>query len=310
MAAIASFWTINVSPTAVLATYGVLQGIGAGILAGCPYAAINKHKFDNQGLVFGILCGGHGGAGVLMNLIITGFVNPNNLMPDDAHTDSRYFSQAEILDRLPCTFLLLAGVYLALLPLGIYGMRTPPLKTENDATSLLQADQGCPASIPEKEASTDEEEARRNLKAASQQEDLSPCQLFSRKTFYLVSLIALCTALTGFSVTSLYKTMGLTQIPDDAYMVALGSMGSLCCAISRPLWGLMMDKTSLKTGIVCILTAFWHVVLRNGRALYFVWTVLIFSSAAFGTLFVKVATKTYFGSSHFIANLGVARIFE
>jgi len=48
-----------------------------------------QHKFQSQGLVYGMVNSGFGGGAVLYNVVMSAFINPNNTAPDTARKEAR-----------------------------------------------------------------------------------------------------------------------------------------------------------------------------------------------------------------------------
>ena len=96
-----SFW-------AVVASYGVLMGFGMGLTYTAPLYAVAQWLPGHMGIAMGIVLAGMGAAPLLFNPLQTAFVNPLNLLPDgqpDPVLSFAYFTQPELLDRVPFVFL-------------------------------------------------------------------------------------------------------------------------------------------------------------------------------------------------------------
>ncbi|XP_076438171.1 uncharacterized protein LOC143277266 [Babylonia areolata] len=120
--------------------------------------------------------------------------------------------------------------------------------------------------------------------------------------------------LAGFAnnpVVGYYKELGLTEIHNDILLASMGTVGSLMSAVCRPLWGVLADLTSIKTmaivnfSLSSIFLAFWRGALLEGEALYYLFTVLLFSWVSGLPVMLVLTCQRYFGSAHQVANLSV-----
>lgn len=105
-----SFW-------AVVATYGVMMGFGMGLTYTAPLYAVAQWLPGHMGVAMGVVLAGMGAAPLLFNPLQTAYVNPLNLLPDcqpNPALSFAYFTQSELLDRVPIVFLLEGLLCLAL----------------------------------------------------------------------------------------------------------------------------------------------------------------------------------------------------
>ncbi|XP_037090892.1 uncharacterized MFS-type transporter YhjX-like [Pollicipes pollicipes] len=98
--------TVDTSLAWVTMTYGVANGLGVGLVYGVPLLVGYKWFPNSKGLVSGVVVGGYGLGGILFTTIQTGFLNPDNVSPEE----DGFFHDAALLDRVPKVFLLQAGV--------------------------------------------------------------------------------------------------------------------------------------------------------------------------------------------------------
>ncbi|XP_076437966.1 apicoplast pyruvate carrier 1-like [Babylonia areolata] len=133
-------WTLHVSSVSVLVTFGAVPSVGFGCAYGSVYSALNKHNFHNLGIMYGIVNSGFGGGAVLFNFVISAFVNPENMAPDKVHSQGRHFSQADILNKVPHSMLLLSGLYVVLFPAVVWGLRPPPPPSSSSSSSSQDVD--------------------------------------------------------------------------------------------------------------------------------------------------------------------------
>ncbi|KAK3604472.1 hypothetical protein CHS0354_007176 [Potamilus streckersoni] len=81
---------------------------------------------NNPGLAGGIIVAGFGGGALVFNQAITRYINPDNKVPDVIEGSDRYFSDDDLLDRVPTSFLILGATYTAMQIIGIIMITSPP----------------------------------------------------------------------------------------------------------------------------------------------------------------------------------------
>ena len=50
-----------------------------------------------------------------------------------------------------------------------------------------------------------------------------------------------------------YKVYGLINIKDDQFITLIGSLGSICNGLSRPIWAILFDKYGFKKAFTVLL---------------------------------------------------------
>ncbi|XP_035680848.1 oxalate:formate antiporter-like isoform X2 [Branchiostoma floridae] len=126
-----TYFTVRHSFYAILATYGLMFGLGIGIAYTAPLACAMKWMPERKGLVKGLVLAGLGGGSFIFDQVQTAYLNPNNLSPDVEDPEdpsSKYFDNKEILDKVPVCFLMLGGTYAAIQLLGALMIADPPEK--------------------------------------------------------------------------------------------------------------------------------------------------------------------------------------
>ncbi|XP_037084343.1 L-lactate transporter-like [Pollicipes pollicipes] len=90
----------------VIMTYGVMNGVGMGLVYTVPLLVGCKWFPNSKGRVSGILTAGFGLSGMVFTAIQTSFINPDNVSTEE----DGFFRDAALLDRVPKVFLLQAGL--------------------------------------------------------------------------------------------------------------------------------------------------------------------------------------------------------
>ncbi|XP_037084341.1 L-lactate transporter-like [Pollicipes pollicipes] len=86
----------------VIMTYGVMNGVGMGLVYTVPLLVGCKWFPNSKGRVSGILTAGFGLSGMVFTAIQTSFINPDNVSTEE----DGFFRDAALLDRVPKVFLL------------------------------------------------------------------------------------------------------------------------------------------------------------------------------------------------------------
>ncbi|XP_071085568.1 uncharacterized protein [Haliotis cracherodii] len=120
-----TFFTVQHSFLGVIMTYGIVNGFGVGVAYSLPMACAMKWLPERKGLAGGLVVAGFGGGGFIFNLVQTAFINPGNLPTDLTVNDEKYFTQPEVLERVPWVFVLTGGLYAAIQLVGVLLMSEP-----------------------------------------------------------------------------------------------------------------------------------------------------------------------------------------
>ena len=138
-----SFGSIMLSYWLTVVTFGLCFGMGMGIIYTVPLTLAMKWFPNRKGLVLGLVLSGLGLSSFIIIPLQTGFINPNNLVSDyrpESSSDFFYFSQAEILDRVPYSFLLLGVIFLMFQLTGIVVMVEPEsIAAANEERSRIKS---------------------------------------------------------------------------------------------------------------------------------------------------------------------------
>ena len=98
----------------VAATYGFVSAVGQNI-ALIPTLTTGMKWFPRtKGLAMGCVVGGFGGGSLVFNYIITAIINPENISPAVSGPAEGYFTDPDLLARVPGLLLILSGIYLGL----------------------------------------------------------------------------------------------------------------------------------------------------------------------------------------------------
>ncbi|XP_052217852.1 uncharacterized protein LOC127835450 isoform X4 [Dreissena polymorpha] len=121
-----NYFSVRGSYAAMVIIYGFINGFGNKIIYPIPVAIAIKCFPTRPSFVAGIILAGYGGGASIFNQVITAFINPDNYSPDLVTKEGdRYFTQPDLLDRVPYSFLVLGGLCFLLQVLGLLCIREP-----------------------------------------------------------------------------------------------------------------------------------------------------------------------------------------
>ncbi|GFO22845.1 transporter, major facilitator family protein [Plakobranchus ocellatus] len=130
VALLGSAWSLRLSVAWTAVMYGVLLGQGTAISASVSVQIISGWAREKSALLMATSTGTATMLSVPINQIITAYINPENLKPNTKIGPNVYFSQSEILDRVPGAVIILGLITLCLQAAGCILIRNPP----NNAT--------------------------------------------------------------------------------------------------------------------------------------------------------------------------------
>lgn len=121
-----TYFTIQVSFWLVLLTYGLLFGVGVGMAYIGPLSTAMKWLPKWKGFANGIVVAGFGLGALIFNEVQTKFVNPKNYRTTHGPDGEDYFTQSDLLSRIPYLFLILGGSYATMQLVGSLLITNPP----------------------------------------------------------------------------------------------------------------------------------------------------------------------------------------
>lgn len=121
-----TYFTIRVSFWLVLLTYGLLFGVGVGIAYIGPLSSAMKWLPKWKGFANGIVVAGFGLGALIFNVVQTIFVNPDNVSAKKNENGEDYFTDPDLINRVPYLFLILGGSYAMMQLIGSLLLANPP----------------------------------------------------------------------------------------------------------------------------------------------------------------------------------------
>ncbi|GFO48201.1 oxalate:formate antiporter [Plakobranchus ocellatus] len=135
-ALLGSAWSLQYSVAWTAVIYGTLLGTAAGITASVSMQVISGWAPERAAFFMATSTGMATMLSVLQNQIITAYVNPENLKPDAQIGPKTYFSQPEILDRVPDVVVILGAMTFGLQALGYLLTKTPPTRSKDSPNKM------------------------------------------------------------------------------------------------------------------------------------------------------------------------------
>lgn len=220
-----TYITINKELWMVAATYGFVSAFGQNI-ALIPTLTTGMKWFPkNKGIAMGCVVGGFGGGAFVFNNIQTAILNPDNVVPANSGPDAGYFTDPDLLSRVPNLLLILGAIYFTL------GMIACLLITQPPDDWLDQ--------------NTDEGDADVKLS----EDYVTPFEAFQRRELYLLWITRLSVVLISQVISGFYKAFGQTFIFDDQFLGIIGAITSVFNCTGRLFYGFIMDKTAYKVSM-------------------------------------------------------------
>ena len=327
-----TYFTIQYSFWLTLLTYGFMFGFGTGLGYMAPLACAIKWLPKYKGVANGIVLSGIGCSALLFNFVQTAYINPSNYSPTcNAPCDEKYFTQEDLINRVPFVFLLLAFIYSVLQFIACIFLVNPsptggycPVAKDDDSESKEENCQSTKQDDSTKELkqpkSTTLDRIFPNLKpnqlfssmsesaSDSDSANISPLQMLMKLEFYFLCIMLLSEGVPLGFVVSLYKVFGQNVIDNDYFLTAAGSVGAMFNLLGRILWGALADKTSYKLALLlqsttmCFLLYTFYGVSILSPALYFIWLCGIFFCVGGIFSLLPTATATAFGPDYMGVN--------
>ncbi|XP_014667549.1 PREDICTED: uncharacterized protein LOC106809104, partial [Priapulus caudatus] len=215
----------------------------------------------------------------------------------------RYFSQKQLLDRVPSFFLVFGGIYAVIQLIGCCLLfSAPPTVALNEEKE-----------DEEKKPLVENGEQKKPLvaEASSVGIDVPPLAVLRTRSFWTLWIIIATGDQGIFFVANLYKVYGQTFIYDDKFLALVGSLASIGNSLGRIMWGIVIDKSTFKTCMICLNAGLFALVMtliatpHGGATMYAVWISAIY--LVFSGLFILIPTAVSrcFGQKYFAINFGL-----
>eukprot|EP01084_Bolivina_argentea_P186933 322111_1 len=122
-----SFW-------GMLVFYGILNGMGVGIIYTMPILCVMRWFPNNKGLVNGLVAFAFGTSGIIFNPLSTYIINPKNIPIDP---DTGFLYQNDVLNNIPSYFWKISLIYSFIAFLSMFYFKNPPSWNQNMEADLI-----------------------------------------------------------------------------------------------------------------------------------------------------------------------------
>ncbi|XP_060593787.1 uncharacterized protein LOC132748238 [Ruditapes philippinarum] len=310
-----TYLSIKKSLLFVALSYGIFANFGTFMAYGPPAKTAVKWLPERSSFAVGMIVSGSGGGALIFNQVVTTYINPDNLPPDLETADGeKYFTNKEVLDRIPTFFLLLAGIYAITQFLGILLIFTHP-SDRQEAKRLSysedNANYGTVSTVREDLTTNNEYRQIKQQKSVSKESVKTVlCKVVTSKNAWCwwVILFLIYGGMTYFN--NLYKAYGQTFITDDHFLATVGSISAIFNCIFRPIWGMIMDKYGFQIAVKLASALFvcfaCTIVLTEslGKIAFLVWICGLYASSASVMSIGPATLGKLFGVEHMAINMG------
>lgn len=342
-----TYFTIQISFWLVLITYGLMFGFGLGIAYIGPITCIMKWLPKWKAVAAGIVVAGYGLSSTIFNALQTAYINPHNVQPDaqpfPENPKEKYFTDHDLLQRVPYVFLILGLVYGMIQLIGCVFLVNPPPHEEysinllnNEDKNLCLCDQRVRTgpfprsnSVSDTKFDSDQSTESSSLlgsinstKSTNSNKlvvswsrnvvlNVTPKAMLTKLNFYIQWLMFMIAGLSVNFVSSLYKQFGLENEVDDHFLAAVGSVAAFFNLLGRILWGLLADVVTykfalvLQVGVMTCLLLTLYITTVGGKWMFMIWVCGLFFCIGGNYSIFPAAIARSFGQLHLGVNYGL-----
>eukprot|EP00106_Octopus_bimaculoides_P007644 XP_014775086.1 PREDICTED: uncharacterized protein LOC106872569 isoform X1 [Octopus bimaculoides] len=337
-----SYYTIQSSYYYFVITEGFLNSAAGSIPYVVTVSCAMKWMPNRKATATGYVLCTHALSATIFTYASSKYINPENYEENEFVNGEAYFSQKDLLARVPKCFLMLGCVFMVSQLISVCLISNPKEETttviiENEAVNVDGTVQSGEENNPiqdndmaiqsENEANDvqtqnipDENEREVRVKSPartasereseSEEDYFTPFQMVKTKQFYLLWLLTFILSMQYTTIVGVYKVYGLTFISDDNFLTVLGSACAVGNAVAKMSWGLICDKLLFKdsTILLCLSVALLYLLLNVSSMVgrYFYFFIALLTYVVPGGIYVVmpfIISKSY-GIKYYASNCG------
>ncbi|GAB1602452.1 uncharacterized protein LOC115215452 [Argonauta hians] len=311
----------------------IVQGFLCNAGVAIPYivtlACAMKWLPHRRATAAGIVLCAHGMSAFVFNFVSSNFINPDNCKEDYFVGGEYYFSQKDILDRIPKCFLMLGGVFMSSQIISVCLISNPDknLAVKQVSPEDVHTQVGGKENITI-ECVADETEEGKNIPDEKRAEGVNPSEssvippegramhftpweMINTRQFYILWILMLFQSIIFMTISGAYKVYGLTFILDDHFLTTLGSLCAVGNASARLIWGVICDRLLFRDSniLLCISMAVLYLLLNIspmiGRYFYMFVALLTYMCGCGVYVCMPYIINKSFGSQYYATNSGI-----
>ena len=249
----------------LVGSYSLLFGTGAGIVTSTAMRPAWEHFPRNKGTVGGLVMAGYSLAPMIVGVLFTYLVNPQNAKPIPFAHSVKFPS--EVNDQVPDSLFIVGVLFMVQSVVGTLLIRPAnnSRKPEGDSTQL----------------------------------QIPVASILKNKEFWAFSFMAFAIFFFWYFFVGMYKTFALVFIDDDHFVTYVGSFANVVGAFGRWLWPTLLDYFPYKpvmtacVGYQLFITLTLYFVVSN-KYLYAVSIITLFFCTAGMFPSLAVLTEKFF----------------
>lgn len=317
------YFAIQISFIIFNIVFAAIAGFGIGIAYGISVHIVAQSAGKNIGLFTSLLMTSASIGSILITQLITWYTNPEDEVPSWKIGPTDYFTQRDVVDKVPSMFLVLGGVMTTMHIAGlmILLLSKAAIFSGSDVKEMAETDilkcRDCGEVGREEES--DRGACPNTYKSADsapdmlpkQDQDYTPKQMLKTATFYALCLSFLITEFSSILMINYYKLFGQIWIKHDHFLSTIGTTSILTMAVVRAINGIALDRFGVRIclmvllGSLILVTSWFYFTAMAGSWIYLFATLLYFSieGAVYSSFFSAMALL--FGKTHLTTNVGI-----
>lgn len=314
------YFTIDISYAVFTIVFGVFRAIGSGISHALLMEIAVEHIDVYVGTILTIVGSAMSVGGAVINQFITIYTNPNYLVADWKVGPNMYFSQVEIIKRIPQTYLIFALMSVTIQLLGFVLIRRPNV-IEADTKTLITTGKGVECGYhsstakalrsSHEKSDTGDLDCSKKLEASKKIDTNILREIFTCKYFYIFWFISLVNEMSSLIVFNYYKQIGQLVIKDEEWLTLIGSISILVDAVFNVICGFIIDVFGARNTYICLFSTItissviYVMTPRLGKLPYGILTYIMISWISSQEDVIGAGAISTMGPKHFTLKYGL-----